>query len=103
MTDKTPAKRARKLRPETLLVHGGTLRSQFGEMSEAIFLTQGYAYDSAELAERRFTGEDPGFQYSRFSNPTVQMFEERMRLLEGAEDARACAIAIANSLLCVQR
>src|SRR5262245_17869825 len=67
-------KRPRKLRPETELVHGGTLRSQFGEMSEGLFLTQGYAYDSAEMAERRFTGEDPGFQYSRFSNPTVQMF-----------------------------
>lgn len=96
MSDKTPPKQApRNLRPETLLVHGGTLRSQFGEMSEAIFLTQGYAYDSAEMAERRFTGEDPGFQYSRFSNPTVAMFEERMRLLEGAEDSRACATGMA--------
>jgi len=85
----------RTLRPETQLVHGGTLRSQFGEMSEALFLTQGYAYDSAEQAERRFTGEDPGFQYSRFSNPTVAMFEERMRLLEGAEDSRACATGMA--------
>ena len=90
-----PNRKARKLRPETLLVHGGTLRSQYGEMSEALFLTQGYAYDSAEQAERRFTGEDPGFQYSRFSNPTVAMFEERMRLLEGAEDVRACATGMA--------
>ena len=88
-------KKPRNLRPETLLVHGGTLRSQFGEMSEALFLTQGYSYDSAEQAERRFTGEDPGFQYSRFSNPTVAMFEERMRLLEGAEDVRACATGMA--------
>jgi O-succinylhomoserine sulfhydrylase len=95
MSKDTPAKRPRKLRPETQLVHGGTLRSQFGEMSEGLFLTQGYAYDSAEMAERRFTGEDPGFQYSRFSNPTVAMFEERMRLLEGAEDARACATGMA--------
>lgn len=96
MSADTPsAKPARKLRPETLLVHGGSLRSQFGEMSEAMFLTQGYAYDSAEMAERRFTGEDPGFQYSRFSNPTVQMFEDRMKLLEGAEDARACATGMA--------
>ncbi len=93
--DTPSANPARKLRPETLLVHGGTLRSQFGEMSEAMFLTQGYAYDSAEMAERRFTGEDPGFQYSRFSNPTVQMFEDRMKLLEGAEDARACATGMA--------
>ena len=91
-----PTKRSpRKLRPETLLVHGGTLRSQFGEMSEGLFLTQGYSYDSAEQAERRFTGEEPGFQYSRFSNPTVAMFEERMRLLEGAEDVRACATGMA--------
>ncbi len=96
MSADTPhAGRPRNLRPETLLVHGGTLRSQFGEMSEALFLTQGYAYDSAEQAEGRFTGEDPGFQYSRFSNPTVQMFEDRMKLLEGAEDARACATGMA--------
>ena len=90
-----PKRSARKLRPETLLVHGGTLRSQFNEMSEGLFLTQGYAYDSAEQAERRFTGEEPGFQYSRFSNPTIAMFEERMRLLEGAEDVRACATGMA--------
>ena len=95
MSEKSPPKRPRNLRPATQLVHGGTLRSQFGEMSEAIYLTQGYAYDSAEMAERRFTGEDPGFQYSRFSNPTVQMFEDRMKLLEGAEDARACATGMA--------
>ena len=86
---------ARKFRPETQLVHGGALRSQFGEMSEALFLTQGYAYNSAEQAERRFTNEEPGFQYSRFSNPTVSMFEERIRLLEGAEDVRACATGMA--------
>jgi O-succinylhomoserine sulfhydrylase len=96
MTDQaSTAKRPRKLRPETQLVHGGTLRSPFGEMCEGLFLTQGYAYDSAEMAERRFTGEDPGFQYSRFSNPTIQMFEDRMKLLEGAEDARACATGMA--------
>jgi O-succinylhomoserine sulfhydrylase len=95
MSDKPAAKPPRKLRPATQLVHGGTLRSQFGEMSEALFLTQGYVYASAEQAEGRFTGEDPGFQYSRFSNPTVQMFEDRMKLLEGAEDARACATGMA--------
>ena len=76
-----------KWRPETQLVHGGTLRSQFGETSEALFLTQGFVYTSAEQAEARFKGEDPGFQYSRFGNPTVAMFEERIRLLEGAEEA----------------
>lgn len=82
-------------RPETQLVHGGTLRSEFGETSEALFLTQGYVYRSAEQAEARFKDEDPGFIYSRFSNPTVSMFEERMRLLEGAEAARATATGMA--------
>ena len=81
--------------PETLLVHGGTLRSQFGETSEAMFLTQGFVYDSPEQAEARFKNEDPGFQYSRFGNPTVAMFEERVRLLEGAEEARAAASGMA--------
>ncbi len=56
-------------------MHAGTLRSQFGETSEALFLTQGYVYDSAASAERRFKNEEPGYQYSRFSNPTVSMFE----------------------------
>lgn len=82
-------------RPETALVHGGTLRSGFGETSEALFLTQGFIYDSAEQAERRFRNEEPGYQYSRFGNPTVQMFEERMRLIEGAEEARATATGMA--------
>ncbi|SON54121.1 O-succinylhomoserine sulfhydrylase [Hartmannibacter diazotrophicus] len=93
----------RALHPDTLLVHGGTLRSQFGETSEALFLTQGYVYDSAEQAEARFTGDDPGYQYSRFSNPTVTMFEERMCLLEGAEAARATATgmaAVTAAMLC---
>jgi len=81
--------------PETQLVHGGVLRSQFGETSEALFLTQGFVYKSAEQAEARFKNEDPGFQYSRFGNPTVAMFEERMRLLEGAEVARATATGMA--------
>jgi O-succinylhomoserine sulfhydrylase len=80
---------------ETLLVHGGTLRSQFNETSEAIFLTQGFVYDSAEQAEERFKSEAGGFIYSRYANPTVAMFEERMRLLEGAEAARALASGMA--------
>jgi len=83
------------LRPATQLVHGGILRSQFGENAEAIFLTQGYVYDSAEQAEARFKGDDPGFIYSRYANPTVWMFEERMRLLEGAGAARATASGMA--------
>jgi O-succinylhomoserine sulfhydrylase len=86
---------ARRYRPETRLVHAGTLRSQFGETSEALFLTQGYVYDTALTAERRFKNEEPGYQYSRFSNPTVTMFEQRMAALEGAEAARATATGMA--------
>ena len=82
-------------REATRLVHGGTLRSQFGETSEALFLTQGFVYDTAEAAEARFKGEEPGFVYSRYSNPTIAMFEERMCLLEGAEAARATASGMA--------
>ncbi|NDA48254.1 MAG: aminotransferase class I/II-fold pyridoxal phosphate-dependent enzyme, partial [Alphaproteobacteria bacterium] len=85
----------RKFRPATQLVHGGTLRSPFGEMSEALFLTQSFAYPTMEAAEARFKGDDPGFIYSRFSNPTVAMFEQRMCLLEGAEAARATASGMA--------
>ena len=91
--DRNPAKA--QLAPETLMVHGGTMRSQFAETSEALFLTQGYVYASAEEAEARFTGESPGYQYSRFGNPTVTMFEERIRLIEGAEAARATATGMA--------
>ncbi|HZC17082.1 MAG TPA: aminotransferase class V-fold PLP-dependent enzyme, partial [Caulobacteraceae bacterium] len=73
----------------TRLVRGGSLRSQFGETAEAIFLTQSYLYDSAEAADARFAGADDGFIYSRYANPTVQMFEDRLALLEGAEACRA--------------
>ena len=89
------AKSMKKLRQATRLVHGGTMRSQFGETSEAMFLTQGYVYPDMETAEARFKGESAGFIYSRFSNPTVAMFEERMALLEGAEAARATASGMA--------
>jgi O-succinylhomoserine sulfhydrylase len=82
-------------RPETQLVHGGGLRSQFGETSEALFLTQGFVYKTAEECEARFKGEVPGFLYSRFSNPTVAMFERRMAIYEGAEAARATATGMA--------
>src|SRR5215475_7589336 len=85
----------RSYRPETQLVHAGILRSQFGETSEALFLTQGYVYDSSASAERRFKNEEPGYQYSRFANPTVHMFEQRMAALEGAEAARATATGMA--------
>ena len=76
-------------------MHSGTLRSQFGETSEALFLTQGFVYDTAEQCEARFKGEDPGFLYSRFSNPNISMFERRMIELEGAEAARATATGMA--------
>jgi len=85
----------RQYRPETRLVHSGTLRSEFGETSEALFLTQGFVYDSAEQCEARFVGGEPGFLYSRFSNPTVAMFERRMVEFEGAEAARATASGMA--------
>src|SRR3954463_571757 len=85
----------KRYRPETRLVHGGTLRSQFGETSEALFLTQGYVYDSAEQCEARFKGHEPGFIYSRYSNPTIDMFERRMIELEGAEAARSTATGMA--------
>jgi O-succinylhomoserine sulfhydrylase len=87
----------------TALVHGGTLRSQFGETSEAIFLNSGYVYDSAEQAEARFKGDEEGFVYSRYANPTVAMFEARMCALEGAPAARGTSsgmAAVAASLLC---
>ncbi len=90
-----PAIDAKTLRPRTRMVHGGVMRSGYGETSEALFLTQGFVYNSAEVAEGRFTGEDEGFQYSRFGNPTVAMFEQRMALLEGAEAARATATGMA--------
>ena len=85
----------RDYHPETHLVKTGLLRSQFGETSEALFLTQGYVYDNSAQAEARFKGEDPGYQYSRFANPTVTMFEQRMAAFEGAEAARATATGMA--------
>lgn len=93
----------RRRRPATELVHGGTLRSQWAETSEALFLTQGFVYASAEEAEARFLGTSPGYQYSRFGNPTVTMFEDRMAAFEGAEAARATATgmaAVTSAILC---
>src|SRR4029077_5407567 len=89
-------------RPATRLGHEETLRSQFGETSEAIFLNSGYVYDSAEQAEARFKGDEEGFVYSRYANPTVAMFEARMCALEGAEAARATSgglPAVSSSIL----
>src|SRR5580704_13928782 len=89
------ASATRKYRPETHLVHAGQLRSQFGETSETLFLTQGFIYDSAEQCAARFKGEEAGFVYARFSNPTVSMFEARMAAFEGAQAARATASGMA--------
>jgi len=89
------ASAAKRYRPETRLVHSGTLRSQFAETCEALYLTQGYVYETALSAEKRFKGEEIGYQYSRYANPTVTMFEQRMAALEGAEAARATATGMA--------
>src|SRR5215831_4422914 len=84
-----------RYRPETHLVHAGQIRSELGETSETLFLTQGFVYETAEECAARFKGEEPGYLYSRFSNPTVAMFEQRMTALEGAEAARATASGMA--------
>jgi O-succinylhomoserine sulfhydrylase len=84
-----------KYRPETRLVHAGQLRSQFGETSETLYLTQSYVYENAAAAEARFKGEDPGFIYSRYGNPTLAMLEARMAAFEGAEAARTTATGMA--------
>jgi O-succinylhomoserine sulfhydrylase len=81
----------RRWRPQTEMVRGGLTRSSFDETSEALYLTSGYVYSSAEEAEAAFKGDKDRFVYSRYANPTVSMFEERLRLLEGAEACRATA------------
>ncbi len=83
------------LRPASLLVHGGIERTAYGETAEALFLTSGFVYDSAEQAEATFKGEMEHYQYSRFGNPTVAMLERRLALLEGAEACRATATGMA--------
>ena len=91
MTSGKPTDTNKTYRPTTQLVHGGGMRSEWGETSEALILTSGYFYDSAEQAAARLAGDEPGFVYSRYSNPTVAMLEERLRLLEGAEACRTTA------------
>lgn len=80
---------------QTQMVRAGSMRSNFDEMSEALFLTSGFAYENAEEAEARFDGRAEGFTYSRQSNPTVAMFEERMAILEGADVGRATGTGMA--------
>src|ERR1700742_1226374 len=86
----------------TRLVRGGAVRSQFGETAEAMFLTQSFVYDSAESADARFAGDEPGFVYSRYANPTTKMFEDRLALLEGAEACRATASGMAAVGMAIQ-
>jgi len=106
MADQTPpssGKRpdTRRWRTQTKLVRGGMKRSPFGETSEGLFLTSGFVYPTAESAETTFKGENERFIYSRFSNPTVGMFEERIALLEGAAAASSrrgrCSAAATTS------
>lgn len=90
-----PLNDPKKRRAETSLVHGGTARSQFLETSEALYLTSGYSYPSSEHAQALFENKIAGHNYSRFANPTVDMFQERTALLEGAEASRAFASGMA--------
>ena len=79
----------------TQAIRGGLVRSPFGETAEALFLTQSFVYDSAEGANARFAGDEPGYVYSRYANPTVKMFEDRLALMEGAELCRSTASGMA--------
>jgi O-succinylhomoserine sulfhydrylase len=99
----TPPPPPKSWRPRTVSTRGGLLRSQFQETDEAIFMTSGFVYDTAEEAEEAFAGDGLRFVYSRYANPTVSMFEERLRLIEGAEACRATAsgmAAVFASLAC---
>ncbi|SIQ65045.1 O-succinylhomoserine sulfhydrylase [Paracoccus thiocyanatus] len=102
--DSTPQELNPSLHPRTRAVHHGIRRSQYGEMAEALFMTQGFSYDSAEQAEARFLNAGPDeFIYARYGNPTSRMFEDRMADLEGTEDAFATAsgmAAVNGALMC---
>ncbi len=92
-----------KLKTETKMVRGGSIRSNFGETSEAIYLNSGFCYNSAETAESRFNGEDPGYVYSRYVNPSLKMLEDKLALLEGCESACVMASgmsAVFASIMC---
>lgn len=92
-----------KLKDETKLIRGGVHRSNIGETSEAIFLNSGFCYNSAEIAENRFNGEEPGYVYSRYLNPNLKMLEDKLALIEGAESACVMAsgmAAVFASIMC---
>ena len=96
MKDEKHERDRREMRPRTRAVHAGTRRSQYGEVSEALFLTQGFVYETAEAAESRFLGSNrEEFIYARYGNPTVAMFEDRIAAIEGTEDAFATASGMA--------
>jgi O-succinylhomoserine sulfhydrylase len=102
MTDPTDTERPEDWEVATKLIRGGLARTAIGETAEALFLTQSFVYDSAEQADARFAGDQPGFVYSRYSNPTTKMFEDRLALLEGAETCRAVGsgmAAVATALI----
>ena len=93
----------KKFKLETNLVRGGLTRSNFKETSEAIFLNSGFVYDSPEQAEAIFLGKQKGFQYTRYANPTIEMFEQRLALLDGSESCFATAsgmAAVFGSMMC---
>src|SRR5690242_21707110 len=89
-----------KYHPETLAVRAGTERSQFGEHSDALHLTSSFIFESAAQAAERFANREPGHIYSRFSNPTVSAFEQRLAILEGAECCVATSSGMAAILSC---
>lgn len=92
-----------KYHPDTQLVRAGSLRSNFGETSEAIFLNSGFCYNSAEIAENRFNGNEPGFVYSRYLNPSLKMLEDKLAIIEQAESAVVMAsgmAAVFASIMC---
>jgi O-succinylhomoserine sulfhydrylase len=95
MADDAKRNKPKSWRPQTMMVRGGMTRSQHGETSEALFLSSGFVYDSPEQQSARMAGDEEGYIYSRYANPTVRMFEERLAQLEGAEDCRATASGMA--------
>ena len=96
-----PPELAAELSPATLLVRGGSERSAYEETSEALFMTSGFVYGSAAEAEAAFKQDGSRYVYSRYRNPTVTMFEERLRLIEGAEACRATASGMAAASMAV--
>ena len=95
MSGSDPSDSPESWAPATKAIRGGLTRSEHGETAEALYLTQSFVYASAEAANARFAGDDPGFVYSRYANPTVKMFEDRLALIEGAEACRTAASGMA--------